>query len=199
MRCLIWGLVLCVTATANASADCIDASVTRLARTAQTLWKGSAPRLSVVQAGVPQAAQPDRTPLTADQIVAVIGSEADARAVMTMVLREAFPPGDRPRTEFVLRSQVRDAWLPKSKGVEIVQLSEGQAAARFATCGTYLVLSVQKRNDGVIRVNRQAKCSASIHRTDFAIRDGQWREVASGIGSGWVGTPPAECLRCVER
>ena len=153
--------------------------------------------LGVIQYRAPQAAQRDEEPLTADQITAVIGSEADARTVMTMFLREAFPANDRPRTEFVLRSQMRDEWLPKSAGVEIVQLSDGEAAARLKTCGTYIVISVLKQSDRV-RVFRRPKCTASSRGTDFAVRDGQWRPVGRGIGSGWAGGPPPECLACAK-
>ena len=154
--------------------------------------------LGVVQTGTPQAAQRVGETQPADRIAAAIGSEADARIVMTMFLRETFQPGDRARTEFVLRSQMRDEWLPNLQGVAIVQLSEADATARLA-CGSYLVISAQRQNDGVVRVTGQPKCSASVQTTDFAIRDGQWRAVASGIGSGWVGSPPAECLRYVVR
>ena len=153
--------------------------------------------LIVVQTGTSQAVQVNSEPATADQIAATIGSDAAARAVMSIFLKEAFPSGDRPRTEFVLRSQIRDEWLPDSRGVEIVRLSQADATARLAMCGTYVVLSVQNQSNGVVRVARQSKCSASVHGTDFAIRDGQWRPVGSGIGSGWIGGPPAECPLCV--
>ena len=155
--------------------------------------------LIVVQTGTSQAVQVNSEPATADQIAAAIGNDADARTIMSMFLKEAFPPSDRPRTEFVLRSQIRKDWLPDSKGVEIVQLSKADATARLATCGSYLVFSVQKQSNGAIRVTRQLKCSASVHGTNFAIRDGQWVAVGGGIGSGWIGGPPAECPRCLTQ
>ena len=143
--------------------------------------------------GRPKAVQVATKPAPSSQIAAAIGSDADARTVMSIFLRETFPPSDRPRTEFVLRDQLRDEWIPNVQGLEIVRLSEADATARLTMGGTYLVFSVQKRSDGVVRVIRQAKCMAAVHQTDFAFRDGQWRPVASGIGSGWVGGPPAEC------
>ena len=154
--------------------------------------------LIVVQSGTSLAVQRSEEPSTADQIVAAIGSEADARAVMTTFLRETFPPSDRARTEFVLRTQMRDEWLPKSAGVEIVQLSDSEAAARLKTCGTYIVISVLKQSNRV-SVSRRPKCTASVHVTEFAIREGQWRAVGSGIGSGWIGPAPADCPRCVAQ
>jgi hypothetical protein len=136
--------------------------------------------------GRPQAVQLTMRPAAAAQIAAAIGSDADARTVMSMFLTETFPPSDRRRTEFLLRDQIRDEWLPKLQGVELVPLSEGDATARLTMCGTFLVLSAQKQSDGVVRVSRQAKCMASVYATDFAFRDRQWRPVASSIGSGWV-------------
>lgn len=155
--------------------------------------------LVVVQTGTSQAVQVNGEPATAAQIATAIGNDADARAVMSMFLKEAFPPSDRPRTEFVLRSQIRDEWLPDSRGVEIVRLSQADATARLATCGSYLVFSVQKQSNGAIRVTRRPKCSASVRGTNFAIRNGQWVAVGSGIGSGWFGGPPAECRRCLTQ
>jgi hypothetical protein len=55
-------------------------------------------------------------PATAAQLVAAIGSDTDARTVMSMFLKETFPPGDRRKTEFVLGNQIRDEWLPKPQG-----------------------------------------------------------------------------------
>jgi len=155
--------------------------------------------LSVVQPGAMQATQRLKEPLTADQITSAIGSDADAGTVMTMFLKEAFPPSVVPKAEFVLRSQVRDEWLPRPENVQIVQLSEADAQTRLGACGTYWVLDVYKTNDDRVRVTRQPKCTASAHGTNFAIRDGQWRAVGRGIGSGWLGGPPAECLRCINR
>jgi hypothetical protein len=155
--------------------------------------------LIAIQTGTSQAVQVNSEPATAAQIAAAIGNDADARAVMSMFLKEAFPPSDSPRTEFVLRSQIRDEWLPDSKGVEIVRLSEADAIARLATCGSYTVLSAQKQTDGTVRVIRRPKCSASARGTNFAIREGRWVAVGSGIGSGWIGGPPAECPRCLTQ
>jgi hypothetical protein len=154
--------------------------------------------LSVVQAGAMQAAQRVREPLTADQIASAIGSDADARTVISMFLQESFPPSVVPKAEFFLRSQVRDEWLPRLENVQIVQLSEADAKARLGACDTYWVLDVYKTKDDRIRVTRQPKCTASAQGTNFAIRDGEWRAVGRGIGSGWIGGPPAECLRCMN-
>jgi len=74
--------------------------------------------------GRPQAVQLTMRPAAAAQIAAAIGSDADARTVMSMFLTETFPPSDRRRTEFLLRDQIRDEWLPKLQGVELVPLSE---------------------------------------------------------------------------
>ena len=149
--------------------------------------------------GAGQPAQQSEQPLTADQIARAIGSDADARTVMTMFLQQAFESGNRPRTEYLLRSQIRDEWLPKSDGVTVVQLSGAEAATRLTACGDYIVISAQKQTDGVVYLTRRPKCRASSSRSGFAVRDGRWRLVSSGIGSGWVGGPPAECLRCVAR
>ena len=150
-----------------------------------------------VQAAASRAVQPSQQPLTANQIAAAIGSDADARTVMSMFLTDAFRPAGSPRTEYVLRNQMRDEWLPTVEGVEIVQLSDADAAARWATCRSYMVISVSRQSNGSVRVIRSAKCSASARGTNFAIRDGQWREVGRGIGSGFAGIP-ADCVPCIK-
>ena len=150
------------------------------------------------QEAASRAVQPSREPLTADEITAAIGSDADARAVMSMFLAEAFRPSGSPRTEYVLRNQMRDEWLPTVEGVEIVQLSDADAAARWATCRSYMVITlVARQNNGSVRAIRAPKCSASARGTDFAIRDGEWRAVSSGIGSGFAGMP-ADCVPCLK-
>ena len=149
------------------------------------------------QAAASRAVQPSRQPLTADRIAAAIGSDADARTVMSMFLTDAFRPAGSARTEYVLRNQMRDEWLPTVEGVEIVQLSDADAAARWATCQSYMVISVVRQSNGSVRVIRSPKCSASARGTDFAIRDGEWRAVSRGIGSGFAGIP-ADCVPCIK-
>ena len=150
-----------------------------------------------VQAEASRGLRPSEQPQTANQIAATIGTDADARTVMSMFLTDAFRPADSPRTEYVLSSQMRDEWLPTVEGVEIVQLSDADAAARWATCRSYIVIFVSRQSNGRVLVIRRPKCSASARGTDFAIRDGQWRAVGSGIGSGFAGIP-ADCVPCLK-
>jgi hypothetical protein len=159
----------------------------------------------LVVAGTPQARQGVSTsPPTATEITALIGSDADAEAVMSAAL--AFPPGSRPRKEFVLASQIREDWIPQVEGVEIVRVSDAEAASLLLACGTYWVITVRRdlnarhaAANGSMLVSRRQQCSASVSETEFVLRGGQWRAVGGGLGSGWVGGPPPECVRCLQR
>ena len=68
-------------------------------------------------------------------IVTKIGSEADARAVLIAVLTHAME--NRSKQEFFLASQVRNEWLPASRGAEFVRLAEAEISDHLAGCGSY--------------------------------------------------------------
>jgi hypothetical protein len=149
--------------------------------------------LSVTQIETTQAAQGAGELLAADQIAAAIGGEADARTVMSMFLRDAFRPGARPRAEYVLRSQMRDDWRSHIEGVEIVQLSTADAAARWATCGSYFVISALRQSNGSVRVIRQ---HSALHQlTEPLLRSGTANGVQSPAASALdgLGFQPSVC------
>ena len=60
----------------------------------------------------------DRPLLTSSDIVDQAGSEVDAAAVVSSVLRRAFPASDQPRTVVLIGGQINARWLPDIRGVE---------------------------------------------------------------------------------
>ena len=73
--------------------------------------------------------------ITSANVTAEIGSDADARSVLAMVLTHAV--ASRSKKEFFLASQIRDEWLPTVKGVEFVRLSDSEIAGHLGKCGYY--------------------------------------------------------------
>jgi hypothetical protein len=130
------------------------------------------------------------------ELVSVIGNDADTATLISAILSEV---GRSDNPVFVLGRQIRVAWLPQLAGVTFVRLSDAEAAARTSACGDYWIVAVQKNlANGNLTVSRRPKCRASVYSNVFALREGEWRLTASGVGSGWVGSPPAECLPCLR-
>jgi hypothetical protein len=148
--------------------------------------------------GTSQASQTvSRPPVQSDtDIVSVIGNDADAAILISAILND-LSRSDSP--VFVLGRQIRAFWLPPVEGVDFVRLSDGEAAARTSACGHYWFVTVEKvPRTGDLRVSRRRTCSASVHTKDFVLWQGQWRQTRTGIGSGWVGGPPPECVACLR-
>lgn len=148
--------------------------------------------------GIGQANQTAPQPpiQTDSDIVAVVGNDAGAATLVPAILSD-LTRSDSP--VFVLDRQIRASWLPHVEGVEFVRLSDAEAAARRADCNNYWFVNVVRnpRTSGV-RLSRRQTCSASVHGKDFELRQGVWRLTSTGVGSGWVGGPPPECVACLR-
>jgi hypothetical protein len=130
------------------------------------------------------------------ELVSVIGSETQTAILISAILSD-FGRSDSPVV--VLGRQIRMTWLPAVEGVDFVRLSDAEAAARTSGCGNYWFVTVENvPRNGDLRVSRQRTCSASVHSMDFALREGEWHQTRTGIGSGWVGGPPPECVACLR-
>jgi hypothetical protein len=88
-------------------------------------------------AAPPSARQIEPLLFTSQGIVTAIGSEADARQVVKLVLGDMLGPYNGLR-HYVLASQVREAWLPDRTRNEIARLAEADVQRHLATCGSLL-------------------------------------------------------------
>ena len=134
-------------------------------------------------------------PLTTTQLSAEIGSEADAKAVLALVLRRAMK--SRAPQQFFLASQVRSEWLPVIPGMQLTRLTEADIPRHLAACGVYWIISAQREGDVVLMELKQ-RCGGSSYRFAVPSEGGVWKDPPSGIqggllegnGSGIVGSQP---------
>src|SRR5262249_55175991 len=77
--------------------------------------------------------------LSSSEIVAKLGSDADARDVVRIVLDHLSSHGSR--REFVLATQVLEDWVPAVPGVQITRLSDAEIDNHLAQCGRYWQLT----------------------------------------------------------
>ncbi len=138
-------------------------------------------------------------PLTRASLSAAIGSDADARDIFSLVFAHMFQSGS-PRQEFLLNSQFRPDWLPVVDRVDLVLLTEPDAAALLVKCGRYWMVGPIKRVGDVVSLTVSQRCGGTM-REYVASFDGRaWRlgppgtgengrGWAPGIGSGFVGRP----------
>jgi hypothetical protein len=145
-------------------------------------------------------------PLTSAAIAAAIGSDADARTVIAMVLSHAMQPAESSRREFFLASQIRNQWLPTVQRVEFVRLSDDDIAAHLATCGYYWMIYRVERSDNVVSLWLRQRCGFSARAYVVSFDGREWRlgppgtgkdggGWVPGIGSGISGRPPGcPCL-----
>jgi hypothetical protein len=140
-------------------------------------------------------------PLTSVAIAAAIGSDADARTVIAMVLSHAMQPAESSRREFFLASQIRNEWLPTVQRVEFVRLSDDDIAAHLAQCGYYWMIYRVERSDNVVSLWLSQKCGSGTRDYVVSFDGREWRlgppgtgndggGWAPGIGSGFSGRPP---------
>jgi hypothetical protein len=147
---------------------------------------------------------PEQPVITISDVVAKIGSAADARAVLSTVLTHAMR--NQSKKEFFLESQIRNERLPEVLGVELVRLADNEISGHLAMCGTYWLISKVERAGNVVSLFLGQKCSGSVLGYTVSVegfgwhlgppgtgRDGGgWQP---GIGSGFVSGRPPEC-RC---
>jgi len=101
--------------------------------------------LAVVLAPLVLSAQPrldGSLMMTAEQIIAVAGSEQDAADLVQQALRQFLP--DQARTDgntvFVVSPQLRADWLPDLPHVRWTRLADQDAAAYSNQCGRLLFI-----------------------------------------------------------
>jgi hypothetical protein len=143
-------------------------------------------------------------PVTSDRIVAAIGSDADARDVVRLVLADLL--AQKSNREFVLASQISADWLPLLGRVEIVRLEDAAVNQHLATCGRYWVVFDVNRTNNVVSLKVSERCGCSVREYITTFEDGAWHlgppraatgkgGWAQGIGSGCVEVPPGcPCL-----
>lgn len=138
-------------------------------------------------------------PMTSDAIVAAIGTDADARDVIKLVLAKLLAQGSS--REFVLATQISAHWLPSLSRVETVRLADTAVDAHLAGCGLYWLVSDVKRTDNVVSLKVSQRCGCTTREYVTSFEDGAWHlgppraatgsgGWTEGIGSGCVGPPP---------
>jgi hypothetical protein len=146
---------------------------------------------------------PTKPTLGINEITAEIGSDADAREVVSNVLSHAMATRGGRRVFFLAR-QLRSEWLPVVQGVEFVRLSDAEIAAHVLNCGSYWIISRLERAANVVSMRLSAACDATTLGYMVSLEDGEWRlgppgsrkgggSWVPGTGSGFVGDPPPEC------
>jgi hypothetical protein len=134
----------------------------------------------------------DRPLLTLSDIVAQTGNEVDAAAVVSSVLRRAFPASDQPRTIVLIGLQISAHWLPDIRGVQFVRLSEEDLKS-WPRCSKYWYVSALRRID-----RRLTMTLAEGNRCRVSGRDYQFdldaRTFVDEVESGFVsGTADCGC------
>jgi hypothetical protein len=135
------------------------------------------------------------SPLTGAAISTEIGNTVDAQGVISTVLTRLFPPTGAlsPTKVFFLGSQVRDEWLPVVKGIEFVRLSEPDAVALVANCGTYWMVGRVHRANDVVSLVFSRKCGAGSRHYRVRITGLEYQADLVGVGSGLVASPDCPC------
>jgi hypothetical protein len=126
---------------------------------------------------------------TSQGIVTAIGSEADARQVVTLLLDNKFEPYKSLR-HYVLASQVREQWLPDRTTIQIGRLAEADVQRHLATCGHYWVLFDITRKDNVVSMKIGLRCGCTVSDYVATFENKEWHLRREGDGCGCGGSPP---------
>jgi hypothetical protein len=145
--------------------------------------------LLVALANGPVHGQAKDAALNSQEIAALIGSEAEARGVFHALFRS------RP-TALLLARQIQPDWLPPT-GSATALLSDADAATLLAQCGTYYVIDRVSRSGDVVTLMLRRQCAGEVRGYTVSFDGREWLAAAAGIGSGFVGGPPPECV-CVH-
>jgi hypothetical protein len=130
-------------------------------------------------------------------VVASIGSEADAAAVMRLVL----PHSNR---EFFLARQIRREWVPAGSE-QLIRLNDAEAVDHLNACGVYWVVSRVERSGDVVTLDLSQRCGGTLLSYTASLERGAWhlgppnmngRGFGPGIGSGFTGRP--EGCPCIK-
>jgi len=141
--------------------------------------------------------------LTSDAIKAEIGTDADARSVVAMILIHLV---NQQRREFFLASQMRTEWLPSIPGVQFVRLADADIVGHISACGVYWLVDKVERVDNVVSMKLTQRCGGVSRDYIVSFEDNAWHLGPPGTGKdggGWVpgrgsgfyGGPPPGC-RC---
>jgi hypothetical protein len=123
-------------------------------------------------------------------IVDIIGSDADARAVIAQILAAV---SHQRRGTVVLASQIRPEWLPVMSGVDIVRLSDSEIRPFLAGCGRYWIITNVERTENDVRLTLEMKCSCTSSYYTASFDGNLWRVQSNGQGCGCGGPQPADC------
>jgi hypothetical protein len=99
-------------------------------------------------------------PLVSADIIAIIGSEADARTVIAKVLTDAM--ARYHRTEFLLASQIRREWLPVVPRVKFELVADREIRGFLSGCGQYWFITDLKRTQNVVTMLLHLKCGGTV-------------------------------------
>lgn len=125
-------------------------------------------------------------PLVSTDIIGIIGSDADARAVIAQVLAEAA----HLRATVVLASQIRREWLPVMRGVDFVRLSDSEIRPFLSGCGRYWIITNVQRTQNVVRLRLGLKCGCTSRDYTASFDGNIWRVRLNGQGCGCSGPQP---------
>ena len=125
-------------------------------------------------------------PLVSSDMIDIIGSEVDARAVIAQVLAETA----HLRATVFLASQIRSEWLPVVEGIDFVRLPETEIRTFLSGCGRYWIITGLKRTQNVVTLRLELKCGCTARDYTASLDGNIWRVGLNGVGSGCLGPPP---------
>jgi hypothetical protein len=140
---------------------------------------------------------PNQRPLlTADQLVAVVGSDSAAGEIISRAL--AFQVRvQHTESIVVIGSQIPENWIPAIPGVQFLRVGDAAARTHFEGCGVLWVVESFTRvaDDAVsIGIAKRTKCSSSGLWLQFnGTADGWHRKEGAGSGFG-SGTEHCGCM-----
>ena len=125
--------------------------------------------------------------LTSNAIRAEIGTDADARRVVALVLNHLMLNHDR--REFFLASQIRTEWLTSIPGVELVRLGDADIVGHISTCGVYWLVDKVERVDNVVSMKLSQRCGGVSRDYIVSFEGNGWHLGPPGTGKdggGWT-------------
>jgi hypothetical protein len=129
-------------------------------------------------------------PLVSTDIIAIFGSEGDARTVIAKVLTDAV--AQYHRSEFLLSSQIRREWLPVIQGVNFVLISDADIRGFLSRCGQYWIITGLTRTQNVVTMLLHSKCGGTTRGYSVSFDGKEWQLRQTGIGSGFP-MPQPDC------
>ena len=134
---------------------------------------------------------PNRGPfLTTDQLIAVMGDETTAAAIVSQALGEflRWRRLDPNVSKTVIGSQIPVSWLPLVTNVEFFRLTDAEARTHLQQCGRLLFVNSFSLTGGVVDIAVADGNRCSIGGLDLRFdraADG-WRLQTGGVPGGFV-------------